>query len=348
MTQQTRSALKQLQRLDMRIAETKQRIRDFDPVLEEVEEPAILLESEVTTTRKRLQEMKLEERRLELASEEKRGRVTRLEDRLGSVRNLREEAAVSAELEMVRRALQSDEQEAYTLIDQVRKMSDRLVELEEGWELARAQVEPRKEELLAEREAVKGELAGLEADREAFSATLDPVELRMYNGIRAGGRRIAVAELTEDGACGHCFGMVPLQGQNEVRHGSALIRCEACGVILAAPDPESATDAEEPEIASAAAEADEGDGGGPEVASDAAEADEGDADGPPVASDAADAAETIAAASTDDGDVAADAAADVPPPLPAAAATAEPDEPVAPAGPEATTEATDEEVVEEG
>jgi hypothetical protein len=33
--------------------------------------------------------------------------------------------------------------------------------------------------------------------------------------------------------------VVPLQLQNEIRHGDALIRCEGCGVILAAPEPES-------------------------------------------------------------------------------------------------------------
>jgi len=45
-----------------------------------------------------------------------------------------------------------------------------------------------------------------------------------------------VADLTEDGACGHCFGMVPLQLRNEVRHGRGLIRCEGCGVILTAQE----------------------------------------------------------------------------------------------------------------
>ena len=40
------------------------------------------------------------------------------------------------------------------------------------------------------------------------------------------------AALTEDGACSHCFGIVPPQLQNEVRHGESLIRCEGCGVIL--------------------------------------------------------------------------------------------------------------------
>lgn len=246
MTEQTRTALKELQALDNRIEDARQRIRDFDPLFAEVEEPALVLESEVGNTRKRLQEMKLEERKLETSSEEKRARVKRLEDRLGSVRNLREEAAVSAELDMIRRALQSDEQEAYTLIDQIRKLDERMEELEAAYKEAQEIVEPRMKNLIAEREAAKGDLKGLEEERGRFVEEMDPQEVRLYDGIRAGGRRRAVAELTHDGACGHCFGMVPLQVQNEVRHGSALIRCEACGVILAAPsEPEAPAEASE-------------------------------------------------------------------------------------------------------
>ena len=63
-----------------------------------------------------------------------------------------------------------------------------------------------------------------------------------------------VAELTVDGACGHCFSMVPLQEQNEIRHGEQLIRCEACGVILAAPEPEP-EGGEEAEAAASEADA---------------------------------------------------------------------------------------------
>ena len=44
MTQQTRTGLKELQRLDMRIHAARERIRDFDPQFEEVEEPALILE----------------------------------------------------------------------------------------------------------------------------------------------------------------------------------------------------------------------------------------------------------------------------------------------------------------
>jgi predicted nucleic acid-binding Zn-ribbon protein len=244
MTGRTRTALKELQRIDTRIEDALKRIGDFDPLFQQVEEPALALEGEVNTTRKRLQELRLDERRLDLSTEEKRARVKRLDERLGGVRNLREEAAVSAELEMVKRALQGEEQEAYTTLDQIKKLETRLAELEASLKEARAQLEPRVKELVDLRDQARAELEALGVERRLFVGDMDPRELRMYDGIRAGGRRLAVSELTEDGACGHCYGVIPLQLQNEIRHGSALVRCEACGVILAAkdatPDPQPA------------------------------------------------------------------------------------------------------------
>lgn len=239
MTDRRRQDLRQLQRLDLRIERTRRQILDFDPRIEEVERPALTLGSDLGTTRTRVQEMKLEERRLELAAEEKRTRRAKLEERLGSVRNLREEAAVSAELEMVKRAIQNDEQEALGLLDQLRKAEVRAAELEAAFKEASGLVEPQKQELVAQRVEAERELEALRAERASFAAGVDRFELKIYDAIRAGGRSVSVADLTEDGACGHCFGMVPLQLQNEIRHGDALIRCEGCGVILMAPDPDA-------------------------------------------------------------------------------------------------------------
>ncbi|MBT8402497.1 MAG: hypothetical protein KJP18_01490, partial [Gemmatimonadetes bacterium] len=256
MSDQTRHSLKELQRLDEEIEIARQRIRDFGDHIADVEEPAIALESEVGKTRSRLQELKVEERRTELAAKEKGTRVERLEERLKGVRNVREEAAVSAELEMVRRALESDEQEAYSLLDQIRKISLQLEEQESALEQAQAEVGPRREELEQERTDAEKGLEDLTRKRDEFAGTVSDGELRMYEGIRRGGRRRAVAALTEDGACGHCFNVLPLQLQNEIRHGADLIRCEACGVILAQPSQaEIEAEADAEAAAEAAAEA---------------------------------------------------------------------------------------------
>lgn len=300
MTEQRRTALKELQNLDLNILEAQQRIRDFDPLFSAAEESALRLESDAEKTRTRLKEMKLEERRLVASVDEKRAREKRLDERLGSVRNLREEAAVSAELEMIKRALQADEQEAYTLIDQIRKTEERLEGVDETLAEERLVVEPKMAELITQREDAKKGLASFESERESFVGAMDVSELRLYDGIRRGGRAIAVSDLTEDGACGHCFGVVPLQVQNEILHGDVLIRCEGCGVILAAPDPEevaaaAAEEAAKVEAAKAAAAAEVEDAGGDGESAEEAD-DAGDvAVADEVASDeAADEADTAA------------------------------------------------------
>jgi predicted nucleic acid-binding Zn-ribbon protein len=271
MTQQRRTALKELQKIDVSIQDARAQIRTFDPLFEEIEEPALILEGELGTSRTRLKEMKLEARRLEVSSDERRERIRKLEERLNSVRNLREESAVTTELEMVKRGLENDEIEALTLIDQVRKGEERVTELEAAFKEASDLVEPKKEALLAEREQARSDLASLEKDRDGFTSAMDARELQIYQAIRRGGGRRAISELTEDGACGNCFGMVPLQHQNEVRHGDQLIRCEACGVILAAPEP--VDEAALAEAAAAEAEAAEA------AAAEEAEAAADDADG---------------------------------------------------------------------
>ena len=236
MTEQTRSGLRELQRLDDAILSIRERVKELERRLAEVEKPAQDLDGEVGTTQSRLQEMRVEERRVELAGDEKRDRMKKLEDRLNSVRNVREESAVTAEIEMVRRARESDEQEALSLLDQIRRLEDRLEEQSEALEEARSDVQPRRKELEEERERALAESLRLEEERNAFAGTLPETEIRLYDAIRVGGRR-ALAPLTEDGACGNCFTVIPPQIQNEIRHGTELIRCEGCGVILGAPLP---------------------------------------------------------------------------------------------------------------
>jgi len=226
------STLIELQELDRRIADAEDRVKAFEPLFAEVEQPALQLEQEVNTTRARLQEMKLDERRLELSLEEKRQRSKKLQERLNIVRNVREEAAVTAELHMLKRAVEGDEQEAFTLLDQIRKLEQRLQEQSTAFEEARTSLDPRRHELAEAKQAAELDLASLRETRDRRARAMAPKELRMYEGIRGRGRRRAVAELTADGACGNCYSMIPLQLQNEVRNSGAMIRCEGCGVIL--------------------------------------------------------------------------------------------------------------------
>jgi len=237
MTPQTRTSLKDLQDLDQEIAAVRLTSEGFEPLLEEVDAPVLRLEQEVEALEKRLTDIKLEENRIELTIEERRVRAAKLQGRMEAVRNVREEAAVHAELEMVRRALASEEQEALSLLDQIKRLEERHEEQEAAYREALAEVEPRRKTLVQEQAETESKLETLQADRDAFAAGIDSGERRIYDSIMAGARDVALAELTQDGACGNCYNMVPLQIQNRIRHTEEMIRCEGCGVILT---PESA------------------------------------------------------------------------------------------------------------
>ena len=239
MTQDNPGSLKELQEIDLQLEELRVRIAEYDPLLEEVDEPALALEAEVSSLKERLQEMKMEERRLEHSADDRRARSRKLQERLKGVRNLREEAAVKAELDLLRMALEGDEQEALTLLDQIRKMVDRREEEDAALMAARASLEPRRLELLEGKKKASEEFAILEGKRQAYASQVPAKDLHNYERIRGGGRTVAVAPLTPDGACGHCFGMVPLQLQNEVKKGAVNIACEACGVLLSPGEEDS-------------------------------------------------------------------------------------------------------------
>ena len=232
MTEERSGTLKELQDIDFQLEKMRSRVAEYDPLLAEVEEPAQLLEQEVLTLKGRLQEIKVEERRLEHSADDRRARSKSLQERQKAVRNLREEAAVRAEMDLLRMALEGDEQEALTLLDQIRKMEDRLDDLQADLAEARASVEPKRIQLLEEQKAALAEFARLKEQRKEFSGQVPSSDLQNYERIRSGGRSVAVASLTEDGACSHCFGMIPLQLQNEIRKGTITIACEACGVLL--------------------------------------------------------------------------------------------------------------------
>ncbi len=229
--------LLELQIIDRDLRKTRERIDSYGPRLDEVEAPAQRLAADVEVTATKVRELHLEERRLRLAAEEKRVRVQRLEERLNMVRTVREEAAVQAELGLIRRALDQEEQEVVNLLDQISRFEERLSGQREAMEEARAEVEPRRNELLGEQEVARSDVESMESRRRDFASRVEPRYLRVYDNLIQGGRRIAVAPMTEDGACGFCFSLIPLQIQNEIRESAPLVRCEACGVIVTAPAP---------------------------------------------------------------------------------------------------------------
>ena len=230
--QETYEALLELQDLDMQMRQARDRVKRFEPELEELEAPVRLVEQELEAARKRLEELKTETRRLERAAVDKRGHLQKYQDHLDRARNTREETAARTEIDLISKALMADEDDAMTMMEQVTRMELKVDELEKKLEAVRGETDPKRQELVTAREEAAQALQVLADQRQNKIVRLTDNAARLYERIRGGKTGVALATLTPDGACGHCFSMIPIQEQNEIRRKQALHRCEACGVIL--------------------------------------------------------------------------------------------------------------------
>lgn len=226
------ASLLALQELDDEIARAEARLEEFEPKEAELDAPVAALEREAEALQTRLQELRQDVTRLERAVEQNRVRMQHYEDRLMRVRNAREEAAARTEMDLVRRALEGDRAELQQQSEQATRTDLKLDEQQRLLARLRAEVAPQHEQLAAERQQVQEAVAILKDRRENQAVRLDAASRRLYERVRKGRARRVLAPMTDEGACGSCFNVLPLQEQADVRRGKSLKRCEACGVIL--------------------------------------------------------------------------------------------------------------------
>lgn len=224
--------LLKLQELDREISAAQDKVAAYEPELERIEAPVLALEKEVEELEKRLEELRTQIRRRERGAADNQAELERYQERLERVRNPREEAAARTEIDLRRRAVETDEHEALELMEQATRTELRLDAAREKLAAARDESAPQREELLEGRDHALQELDVLRDQRENQTVRMDNRSRRLYEHVRSGRTSTVLTSITPDGACGHCFSLIPIQKQAEIRRANELIRCEACGVIL--------------------------------------------------------------------------------------------------------------------
>jgi uncharacterized protein len=233
--QELHAALIALQQMDDDIARTQERIQEFAPQLEALEAPVQSAQRDLEGIRTKLEELRSEVRRLEGNAAQKRARLRKYEERLSRARSPRDEAEVRAEIDLVSRALDADLEDITKTSEQATRSDLKVDDLEKQVGRLKTDIAARQDELVAARTAVEEELALLRDRRENHALRLDQPSRRLYERVRGGKSRLALAPITEEGACGNCFNILPVQEQSVIRRGETLHRCEGCGVILYSP-----------------------------------------------------------------------------------------------------------------
>lgn len=230
--QELHAALVALQDIDDEIATATRHVKAYGPQLDTLLAPVTAAERELTSTTTRLEEMRAEFERLQKNAEQKEIKQESYYGRLEKARTKDDESMLHMELDLVRGALEADRDDLKRISDQITRTDLKVDELERTLTTAREAVAEEQATIEAERDAAQAELDLLLEKRENQAVRLDQKDRRLYERVRGQYSRRVVSPMTEEGACGNCFNILPLQEQAEVRRGESLHRCEGCGVIL--------------------------------------------------------------------------------------------------------------------
>jgi predicted nucleic acid-binding Zn-ribbon protein len=224
--------LYRLQQIDTQLDRGKSRLQEIEIVL--AEEAAVRrAQRQVELREKQLQEATKTLGKAEQEVQTQRTKIEQSEAALygGKVRNPKELQDLHQESAALKRYLSTLEDrqlEAMISVDDAEKAQQAAMEELEEIKRERA---GQNATLLEERSGLQKEVARLEIERGAVSASIPPDDLRLYEQLRVQRSGVAVARVT-DNACAACGTTLSAALLQAARSPNQLTRCDTCGRIL--------------------------------------------------------------------------------------------------------------------
>ena len=228
-------ALLALQEKDQTVAGVDEALAAVEPEVRVLDEALAAAERGLESARRDIQAALDRRDELEGKIASYRTMQEQRRQRLEWVRGAKEASTLMAELDLARSVLAKEEAEFMRSGDAITEAERRAAEAEKALQEVRAAQAPAREGLAGRREEIMSGRERALAERDAAAAAVDAALLARYERIRRGKAPLALYPLHGD-ACGRCFTAVPTQRRALIQRGASIESCEACGVLLYAPE----------------------------------------------------------------------------------------------------------------
>jgi len=228
--------LLELQAKDAVLSGAEQRLADLNRDAAALDEALQRARASLEAAQKALAEGRRRRDEMEAKIESYRLLQDRRKQRLEQVKNSKEATAVMAELDLARSVMAKEESDWVRTADGVVQLEIRVQAEETTLQTLESSQAEERALLEQRRAALEAERAAALRDREASAATIDRPLRTRYDRLRRSRAGDVVVPLV-GGACGGCHTAVPLNRRSQIKAGSVIDGCEACGAILYPPEP---------------------------------------------------------------------------------------------------------------
>ena len=228
--------LLELQAKDAVLSGAEQRLADLNRDAAALDEALQRARASLEAAQKALAEGRRRRDEMEAKIESYRLLQDRRKQRLEQVKNAKEASAVMAELDLARSVMAKEESDWVRTADGVVQLEIRVQAEETNLQTLESSQAEERALLEQRRAALEAERAAALREREASAATIDRPLRTRYDRLRRSRSSDVVVPLV-GGACGGCHTAVPLNRRSQIKAGSVIDGCEACGAILYPPEP---------------------------------------------------------------------------------------------------------------
>ena len=229
-------ALQSLQKVDAEILELARAGETHPLRLAELEKDLGQSQAAVETEQARLSDNERQRRDLEGQLQTDRDTIKKWEGRLTDIRTPREYAALSREIDIAKKSIESVEHQIVELRQAAEEVQRALGTKQQALRDRQKTVGAEASEIRKKMDALEARLSGLKGEREEAAKGCDRALLGRYETIRKK-RGIALVAVI-GGTCRGCHMSLPPQLYNQIRSGQAQVEsCPSCHRLMYVPDP---------------------------------------------------------------------------------------------------------------
>jgi len=220
-----------LQAKDAVLSDAEQRLTALDRNAAALDQALQRVRESLEAAKQALAEGRRRRDEMEAKIESYRLLQDRRKQRLDQVKTTKEASAVMAELELARSVMAKEESDWVRTADGVVQLEIRVQAEESNLKTIESSQAEERALLGQRRAALEVERAAALRERESSAASLDRALGTRYDRLRRSRSTDVVVPLV-GGACGGCHTAVPLNRRSQIKAGTVIDGCEACGAIL--------------------------------------------------------------------------------------------------------------------
>jgi hypothetical protein len=220
-----------LQDRDRRILRIREQLARIEPERQLFQSKAASAQAGLDTAKLKVKQAETDRKKLELEAESKKQQIEKYALQQFQTKKNEEYRALAHEIETCKEEITRLEDQQLELMEQIEAFQKQAAAATREAEQSRKLAESQLKNIAAGEQNLRGELSGLESNRDQLTAAIEERALRRYERLlHSKGDNVVVG--IQHGVCGGCHMKFPVQLMVSCQAARELVTCPNCGRIL--------------------------------------------------------------------------------------------------------------------